>query len=512
MKPTYPIRDRWSYLWLVIGTALGLLTYGAWLVPIVVWISPIFTLRFLRTQPVWRGFAVAWLFSFPMLVVLLRSVVPMPGAGYFIFVGIAALMALLPYLADRLLAPRLPGFAATLIFPLAGVVLEYANAMGEWGSWGAMAYTQAANGPLVQLVALTGMWGLVFLMLWPAALANWVWERGIRPRQVRLGLSTYVILLALAFGFGYVRLATATAAPTVRVAGIPSDALSVADLGEVGLDAVLSGSATPEQYAALREQFAQSNDRLLERTAMEARAGAKIVFWAEGNAPVLTSDAADLIARGQALAQREQIYLGMAMAVFTPGAAQPLENQVVMVQPDGTTGFTYLKAFPVPGAEALASVRGPAELPTLDTPYGRIAAVICFDLDHHHYIRQAAAQGVDLLFAPANTWPAIAEIHAQMATYRAVENGVTLVRPASNGISIAADAYGRSLARSDYWQTGGGALVAHVATQRVPTLYGLIGDGVALGALAGLIGLAGWGVLINVKGRRQRAKWRVQEA
>ena len=170
----------------------------------------------------------------------------------------------------------------------------------------------------------------------------------------------------------------ASAAPTVRVAALPSDALSVADLGELGLNAVLNGAATPEQVATLREEFARSNERLLERTASEARAGARIIFWAEGNAPVLAADAADLIARGQALAQQEQIYLGMALAVFTPEATQPLENQVILVQPDGTLGFTYLKAFPVPGVEALASVRGPAEMPTLDTPYGRIAAVICF--------------------------------------------------------------------------------------------------------------------------------------
>lgn len=512
MQPTYPIRDRWSYLWLACGTALGLLTYGTWLVPVVVWIAPVFTLRFLRTQPTWRGAGAALLFTYPMLYVLLREVVPIPGVGYPIFIGISATLGLVPYLLDRVLAPRLPGFAATLVFPLASVALEYLNAMGEWGSWGGMAYTQAANGPLVQMVSVTGMWGLVALMLWPAALINWAWERGVRQREVQIGLATYAALLALALGMGYVRLATASAAPTVRVAALPSDALSVAELDDLGLDAVLNGTAAPEQLAAVREAFARSNERLLERTAGEAQAGAQMVFWAEGNAPVLASDAADLIAQGQALAQQEQIYLGMAMAVFSPGATQPLENQVVLVQPDGTVGFTYLKAFPVPGAEALASVRGPAVLPTLDTPYGRIAAVICFDMDHHAYIRQAAEQNVDLLFAPSNDWPAIAETHAHMARYRAVENGVALVRPTSNGISLAADAYGRTLAQSDDGQTNGAALVANVPTQRIPTLYGRIGDAVAYAALAGLAVLIGWGVSVSVRARLQKAKWRMQEA
>jgi apolipoprotein N-acyltransferase len=492
--PSYPIRDRRTWLWLALSTLIGFFTFGAWLIPLLAWVAPIFTLRFMRTQPALRGFVLLLPATIAVLAVLLRGVVPIPGVGYAIFIATGAVMGLLPYLIDRVLAPRLPPFAATLVFPLAMVGLEFLNAQGPWGTWGGTAYTQAGNLPLTQLVSVTGLWGLVFLMTWPAALVNWAWEQGWRWGQIRGGLLFYTALLALAMGFGYGRLATAAGA-TVRVAGIPSDMPSLVSQEETHdelISRVISGLSTPEERLAARELFERNNARLLERSDHEARAGAQIVFWAEANATVLKDDEVALVERGRALARERGIYLGMAMAVLTPGAERSLENKIVMVKPDGAIGFEYLKAYPVPGSEAASSVLGAPIMPTLDTPFGRIGAVICFDMDHHAYIRQASAQGVDILFAPANTWQEVAVIHADMARMRAVENGVALLRPASNGLSIAADSHGRLLARSDSWQSGGGALVANLPVQGAPTVYGRIGDTFAYASIAGLSVLALW--------------------
>ncbi|HMQ32495.1 MAG TPA: nitrilase-related carbon-nitrogen hydrolase [Chloroflexaceae bacterium] len=511
-RPAYPIADRRPWLWLVTGALIGLFTYGAWLVPPLVWVAPIFTMRFMRAQPVLRGFALALPVTAAMLAVLLRGVVPIPGVGFAIFVVVGAAMGLVPYLLDRVLAPRLPAFAATLVFPLAMVALELLNAQGEWGTWGATAYTQAGILPLAQLASVAGLWGVVFLISWPASLVNWAWEQGWRWERVRAGALLYAGLLALSLGFGYARLATATTQATVRVAGIPSDQPSLVSRDETHgelIGRVIAGAADPADRDAARALFEAGNARLLERSADEAGAGARIVFWAEGNGTVLKDDEAALVERGRALAREQGIYLGMALAVLTPGAERPLENKIVLVTPAGEIGFEYLKAFPVPGGEAAGSVLGEARLPTLDTPYGRIGAVICFDMDHHAYIRQAAAQGVDILFAPANTWPEVAETHAAMARVRAIENGVSLLRPASNGVSIAADPYGRTLARSDSWQTEGGALVASLPARAVPTIYGRIGDAPAYAAVAALALLAAWAI---ARGLQRRAVARRQSS
>jgi apolipoprotein N-acyltransferase len=262
---------------------------------------------------------------------------------------------------------------------------------------------------------------------------------------------------------------------------------------EIATSVVIQGE--PADRAAAQAMFEANNARLLARSAQEALAGAEIVFWAEGNATVLKGDEAALVERGRALAREHGIYLGMALAVLTPEAERQLENKIVLVTPEGAIGFEYLKAFPVPGAEATGSVLGAAELPTLATPYGRIGAAICFDMDHHAYIRQANAQGVDILFAPANTWQKVAATHADMARLRAVENGFALLRPTSNGVSIAADGYGRMLGRSDFWQTGGGTLVASLPVQAPPTIYSWIGDTFAYAAVIVLCLLVLWALI-----------------
>lgn len=264
---------------------------------------------------------------------------------------------------------------------------------------------------------------------------------------------------------------------------------------------MFNNTLSETEKSLLQQHFNTSNNSLLERSAAEAQAGAKMVFWAEANSIVMKENEAAFIEQGQALAQQQEIYLGMAIGVFDSSNERPLENKIVLIDPSGELSPEYIKAYPVPGGEAEASVEGTDIIPTLDTPFGRIATVICFDMDHHHHILQTGRANVDILFAPSNDWEAVADLHMQMSTFRAIENGVTLVRPTSQGISVATDSFGRIIAQSDFYSTNGGALIAHVpAAQHTPTIYTMIGDAFAWLCAVVLVGLAGWGV---VRGRKK---------
>ena len=82
---------------------------------------------------------------------------------------------------------------------------------------------------------------------------------------------------------------------------------------------------------------------------------------------------------------------------------------------------------------------------------GRMATAICFDADFPEFIRQAGQGSADLLIVPANEWKAIKNIHAQMAAFRAIENGVLARAAAASGISSAFDPWGRVLGVADYF-------------------------------------------------------------
>jgi apolipoprotein N-acyltransferase len=79
----------------------------------------------------------------------------------------------------------------------------------------------------------------------------------------------------------------------------------------------------------------------------------------------------------------------------------------------------------------------------------------------------------------------------RLATYRAIENGFSIVRPAGHEISTIIDYQGRILARQDDY-TNSSIMLTTVPTRGVPTVYGRVGDLFAYLCVAGLVSLTGW--------------------
>ena len=296
--------DRWSYLWLVIGTLVALL----WRAPLVYWLVPVFLLRFMRTQKVGRGFLLIWLSSFlasisPMYGIL-NAMIPMPLP---VFLAVTAVFALMnsgtAYLVDRLLRPRLTGFVATLVFPLIMTATSYIGAKANpMGSIGGAAYLQYSNLALLQLLSVTGMWGIVFLVNWLGPVVNWAWERGFAWKEIRRNVLIYGAVMLAVLLYGGVRLAYAPEArSTVRVHGF-----TAVDMRK---EMPRFQKARKQGWEAFRQASAELQDLYLEGTIREAQAGAQIVHWPEMAVKLAKEDEADFIARAQQIARDEGIYL-----------------------------------------------------------------------------------------------------------------------------------------------------------------------------------------------------------
>jgi hypothetical protein len=96
---------------------------------------------------------------------------------------------------------------------------------------------------------------------------------------------------------------------------------------------------------------------------------------------------------------------------------------------------------------------------------------------------------------PANEWKTIKRIHFEMAAFRAIENGVPLVRPASSGISSAVDAWGRLLGMADDFAAGSRTMIAQVPIGHIRTLYATTGDLFAWLCVAGVAAALGTAVV-----------------
>ena len=150
---------------------------------------------------------------------------PAPGiwtrSWRWLSLGIAVLPMIAALYLDRFTARRLPPFWATLVFPAAFVALDYAISFLPFGTVFSLSVTQFYFEPLVQIAAITGIWGIEFLMLWAAPVINAWWENGFEVRPVRVPLGAYTLCLAAVLLFGGLRLVIdRPATPTVRVAGV----------------------------------------------------------------------------------------------------------------------------------------------------------------------------------------------------------------------------------------------------------------------------------------------------
>ena len=484
-KPPSPMR---SLLWLAAAAVLLPFANGRDTIAVAAWLAPVFLLRFVRSRNARSGLLFAWLALTGAFALQFRGMVPIPGVWYFVLAVVYGLVETLPYIADRLLTPRIGGFAATFILPCAWVTTEYLTArFTPYGSWGSAAYSQYENLALLQIVSITGLYGVSFLIAWFAAGCNWVWESHFAWEKVRHGVIGFSSVLLAALVFGGARLALLPVdGSTVRVASLTKADIDLFPSPETAQRA-MTDTLTDDEMDEIRRRGNAINDDLFRRAETEAQTGAKIVFWGETNAFVFKEDEPSFIERGAELARAQGIYLGLAVATWDRAGPKPLENKLVFIDPHGKVVWEIYKAIPVPGPEATISALDDGRLRIVETPHGRIGAVICFDMDFPELLKQAGRLRTDIMLVPSNDWKEIDPWHSQMARFRAVEQGFNLVRHTSNGLSLAADYHGRVLNSMDHFTTTDRVLISHVPIQGVATIYSRIGDAFAWVCIAALI-------------------------
>ena len=163
-------------LYLGVALAAGALSGWTRAVPLAGWLAPLFLVRFLRTRRPLAGFLIAGAATGAARFVVDREAMPLPTPVALVACILGGFAGALPFLADRLTCGsggagraagtgvRRPGFATTLVLPMTAVALDYALSFAYTGTITSPAYSQAGNLPLLQLAAVTGPWGISFLL------------------------------------------------------------------------------------------------------------------------------------------------------------------------------------------------------------------------------------------------------------------------------------------------------------------------------------------------------------
>lgn len=445
------------------------------------WLYPVFLLRFARLAPPISGFAVLSIALGGVAYLTERDTLPLPPVVLEISFLIGGIAFAGTFLADRLIAPRLRGIAATLVFPAATTAFFFVFMFGApFGTWGNAAYLQHDFAILRQAVSVTGLWGVVFLVAWAAAVANQLRESASHVRAAARATAAFAIVLAAALAFGANQMRDTPTADEGYV--------RIAALGNPPETRNIYAGCVGDDSGCLDDATRRRNDVYFSLAEEAASRGAAIIVWPETAVRYGASREPEIFARAAELAQRRGVHLVLGTARFPDeGPVSELVNKAVVFAPDGALVGEYHKAALVPGEPGIPGDGAPLVFPT---PYGRAAVFICFEADFLAPARRAVREGAELLIVPANDWAEIADVHAEMAAMRAVENGVPLVRAVSNGVSVAYDAAGRTLARNDAFATPDFIMIADMNLSRRTTFYRHAGDYFAWGSVALLAGLS----------------------
>lgn len=451
------------HLWLVLFTALTVATHLRYGLGALAWIAAVPALIWLRGVQSWRGQLVllgvgclAW-----TLAVLKIVTAPLVPALAPVFGVPIALCLTVPMLAYDVLRRRGVGPWAFPVLMIGGEWVQHT--LTPFASWGAIAYTQADQLPLMQLAALGGLSAIGFVVHAVAAVIDHAWAHGWVAARRHVWAAAGLVLLA--YAGGHARIAAATATPTqmMRIAMIDTDS------GAGGLPL-----PTPAQAATW-------DATLVARTEAAAAAGATLVVWPEAAGLVRAEDEAQWRAARADDARR--LNIDLVAAFVTPVATDPLryENRYAWFGPDGALEHVYRKRFPVPGEPAIA---GDAPAPLVERGAARLSGAICYDFDFPQLAKAHGARAVDVVVLPSSDWRGIDPIHTQMAAFRAIEGGFSLIRATRFGLSAAIDATGRMRAWNSAFEASPGFTIADVPAANTPTLFARLGDWpVAVGLL-----------------------------
>ena len=398
----------------------------AWWAPLpVLWLA----LRSSRRDAAWMTFLAAML-GLSSNVAYFRLLMPLPAVLAVMLVK--ALLWLLVVLATRRLVLCYRSGWTVLAYPVLWVAIDTLMvALLPDGNWGSLAYSQADNVAVLQVAALAGVPGLLFLLcLAPSALALLL--AGGRAYAPAAGATALLLLVAWAGG-------------AWRVQGAPAPAGPLAGL--VAIDDFIGPATPPARAQAIWDQYARHVEEL-------AGQGARLVLLPEKIAVLAPAQADAVRQRFQALARGTGAWIAVGIGVQDAAGRR---NLAWLFAPDGAAPVSYQKQHLAPpereflagSAYAVQAVAGQA-----------MGLAICKDM-HFASLGQAyGAAGARAMLVPAWDFQLDAWMGARMTVVRGVENGYAVLRAAREGVLTVSDAYGRVLAERASSAMPGSTLLA----------------------------------------------------
>jgi len=319
--------------------------------------------------------------------------------------------------------------------------------------WNLLGASQYRIAPLIQIASVTGVYGVSFLVVWFSVSLTIALLRLIREPSMRWGwllelrLPLIVLMVVMVFGVGRLLDRTQT-----------DRKLSVA----------LVQPSIPQPLIWDHGEDANRFNKIIELSKLALAAKPDLLVWPESSMPNFTDDNFRVITNLIAT-HKVSMILGADDAERRPeaGGAEDYDsfNAAFLFNPAGEYVATYRKRHLVvfgeylPFAQWLPVLRKLIPIPGDFTPGDRfvpfelsgaakakLSVLICFEDVFPHLVRDYVGADTDFLLNLTNDgWFGEGAAQWQQAVgavFRAVENGVPLIRCTNNGLTCWIDSHG----------------------------------------------------------------------
>lgn len=396
--------------------------------------------------------------------------------------------------------------------------------------WAFLAHSQYVNLPMIQIARWTGAYGVTFLIvLVNVALCELVvscvpalgrqGSREKKPRRLVIRHAAIALVLTAATGlYGTLVLAGRGEGRTLKVC-------------------LVQGNISPEEnWDRSKHEEVFSRQSALTREALVP--DTELLIWPEGAIPTMLSHSRKFMDWVDGMAREEGVHILLGssrQAKFEDkkmkkewgqaGMRRGVFNSAFLVSPgEGIVGqynkirlLPFGEYVPMKGtidwpswlvAKKVKSYLRGEEFTVFEMASSRFGVTICWENIFADLVRRFVEGGAEFMVNITNeVWfgeVGLPEQFLSMSVFRAVENGVSVVRAANSGISCIIDPHGEilgSVARDGQQVLVEGSLVGEVPLAEERTFYTLYGDVFAYGCL----GLTFLALMLSCRPRRKEA-------
>ncbi len=355
--------------------------------------------------------------------------------------------------------------------------------------WNPAGASWAAGSPASQFASLVGVYGLGLVTV--AAVSAFGPLAGPGPRKARIGAAVLgaLTLAALVIG-GAVRLSGARLELTDTVVRI------------VQADVAQESKWTPEAYRGIV-------DRYVNLTARPGAVVPDVVVWPEGALPasanqVFAPGSPDAAAIARAVQPGQTLILGLARGVADPAAPDGgrYYNSLLALTDEGGDGLRITAAYDkyrlvpfgefLPAGDLLGALgvrslthmpsdfsAGPRPAPIRVPGLPSMQPLICYESLYPGFTPGGAARPRWIVNISNDAWFGRTSgplQHLNLASYRAIETGLPVVRSTPTGVSAMIDPWGRVVGDQRLEPGESGVIDARLPAPAPATVYGRFGD------------------------------------